>query len=140
MIPLGRIWIPRESGKYWLPKQRFLTVYHHCLQYPEWKVEINVLRASLGIGGVNYDGMPHGNGISDPTSSAAIRLADLAAKMKQLEDTVRDAAPDIYRWLLQGVTEDRPFWYLHDQEGMPLERDAYYERRRRFYYLMAQKL
>ena len=95
---MGRIWIPRESGKYWLPKQRFLTVYHHCLQYPEWKVEINVLRASLGISGVNYDGMPHGNGTSDPTSSAAIRLADLDGKMHKLEDTVREAAPDIYRF------------------------------------------
>lgn len=100
---MGRIWIPQGSGKYWLPKQRFLTVYHHCLQYPEWKVEINVLRASLEVSGVNYDGMPHGNGISDPTSSAAIRDAmsiilggpvytglELAAEIARRQEAVRD--------------------------------------------------
>ncbi len=137
---MGRIWIPKESGKYWLPKQRFLTVYHHCLQYPEWKDEYQALQSSIGISAVNYDGMPHGSGVGDPTSSEAIRLADLDAKMKLLEDTVMEVAPEIYQWLLKGVTEDRPFYYLHDTMRMPLERDAYYERRRKFYYLMAHKL
>ena len=137
---MGKIWIPKESGKYWLPKQCFLTVYHHCLQYPEWKVEIGILRASLGAGGVNYDGMPHGTGISDPTSSAAMRLADLDMKMQQVKDTVYEVAPEIYQWLLKGVTEDRPFWYLHDMMRMPCEKDMYYDRRRKFYYLMAKKI
>ena len=76
---MGQIRIPKEGGKYWLPKQRFLTVYHYCLQYPEWEDEYNALRSAIGVSGVNYDGMPHGSGVGDPTSADTIRLADLDA-------------------------------------------------------------
>lgn len=136
---MGRIRIPQESSKYWLPKQRFLTVYHYCLQYPEWEDEYNALRSAIGVSGVNYDGMPHGSGTGDPVSSDAMRLADLDMKMQQVKDAVHEVAPEIAPWLLKGVTEDRPFWYLHDVMRMPCEKDMYYDRRRRFYFLMASK-
>ena len=137
---MGQIRIPKEGGKYWLPKQRFLTVYHYCLQYPEWEDEYNALRSAIGVSGVNYDGMPHGSGTGDPVSSDAIRLADLDARMKQIRDTIMEVAPEIALWLLKGVTEDRPFWYLHDVMRMPCEKDMYYDRRRKFYYLMAKRI
>ena len=137
---MGQIRIPKEGGKYWLPKQRFLTVYHYCLQYPEWEDEYNALRSAIGVSGVNYDGMPHGSGTGDPVSLDAIRLADLDARMKQIRDTIMEVAPEIASWLLKGVTEDRPFWYLHDVMRMPCEKDMYYDRRRKFYYLMAKRI
>ena len=137
---MGRIRIPAGSSKYWLPKQRFLTVYHYCLQYPEWEDEYNAIKASMGSKAVNYDAMPHGGGTGDPTSSEAMRLADIDMKMQQVRDTVYKVAPELYQWLLKGVTEDRPFWYLKDVMNIPCERDMYYDRRRKFYYLMAKKI
>ena len=139
-MPLGQIRIPAENSKYGLPKQRFLTVYHYCLQYPEWEDEYQALKAGTGISAVNYDGMPHGSNVGDPTSADAMRLADLDMKMQKIRDGVHEVAPDLYQWLLKGVTEGRPFWYLHDVMRMPCEKDVYYDRRRKFYFLMAKRI
>ena len=115
-------------------------MYHYCLQYPEWEDEYSVLKANTGISAVNYDGTSHGSGIGDPTSSDAMRLADLDMKMQQVKDAVHEVAPELYQWLLKGVTEDRPFWYLKDVMKIPCEKDMYYDRRRKFYYLMAKRI
>lgn len=137
---MGKIRIPAESSRYWLPKQKFLTVYHYCLQYPEWEDEYGVLKASTGISGIDYDAMPHGNSVGDPVSEEAMRLADLDMKMQQVKDAVHEVAPELYRWLLKGVTEDRPYWYLHDVMRMPCGKNQYSEIRRKFYYLMSKRI
>ena len=47
---------------------RYSELLHFCRQYPEWKTEANSL---LGIRALKSDGLPHGNGKSDPVAAAA---------------------------------------------------------------------
>ena len=128
---------PARSSKYYLPKQKFLTVYHYCLQYREWK---DALDSMVEVGAVTYDGMPRGSGTGDRTSSAAIKRAEIETKMKMVEDAVRDADSGIYKWLLKGVTENMPYKYLRTIMGIPCGHNRYFEARRRFYWLMAARM
>ena len=47
----------------------------------------------------------------------------------------------IYPWILEGVTTDyATYRYLRDSKKIPCGKKMYYERRRKFYYLMSKKI
>lgn len=125
-----------RNSKYYISKAAFLTAFWWCLNYPEWKTvhDMNVgLRSGSGDGG-------GGNGISDPTAAQAIRLSDLAEKIELIEQTAFDAEPLLHPYLLMYVTrEDLTFDKLLAM-GMPCERKMFYDRRRKFYWLLSQRL
>lgn len=86
------------------------------------------------------DGMPHGTGISDPTSDIAEKRQRLQAKIDLIEDTVRKVDAALYEWLLLGVTTDASYKYLRDSLGMPCGKDYYIKRYREVYYRIAKEL
>ena len=137
---MADIWAPTKKSKYWIPRQRYLTVIHYCLQYSEWQEEYADL-ASGSVSGINYNGMPHGSGSGNPTEVKAIRMAELSKKIATVEETAKEAGGEISEWILKGVTiENATFNYLKMVTGIPCERDMYYERRRKFYWLISQKI
>ena len=75
------------------------------------------------------------------TERLAIKRLELEEKCKRIEQTAIEADPDIYQWLLEGVTtEYATYRYLRDAKGIPCGKDLYYDRRRKFYYLMSNKI
>ena len=58
---------------------RYRELLHFCRQYPEWKTEANSL---LGIRAIKMDGLPHGNGVSDPVAMAAEKRERLMSKIE----------------------------------------------------------
>jgi len=129
-----------KKNKYWISKHRFYEVSHHCMQYKEWIDEYNAL-ASAGIKGVEYDGMPHGTDISKPTEKSAIRMTELKRKIDTVEQTAIDTDRVLAEYILNAVTnEDVTFNYLKLVMKMPCEKDMYYDRRRKFYWLMSQRI
>lgn len=131
---------PAKSSKYYISKQKFLTARHFCLQYGEWLDEYRALESG-SISGINYDGMPHSSTVGRPTEARAIRMAELSRKIELVEQTAVEAGEDIAKWLLKGVTsEDATFRYLKMVMGIPCEKAMYYDRRRKFYWLISQKI
>ena len=59
--------------------------------------------------------------------------------MEIVEKACKNAGEEIYMWLLLGVTEGLPFYNL-ELKGIPCGKDMYYDRRRKFYYLMAKSI
>ena len=58
-----------------------------------------------------------------------------------VERCAMEADPDLFKWIMWGVTnEDVTFNTLKALKGIPCERDTYYDRRRKFYYLLSKKL
>ena len=108
------------NSKYGISKHKFLQVYHFCMQYNE----------------------PRGSGGSGrPTEDLAIRRAQLAENVQLVEQTCMEADGDIYQWLLKAVTnEGVGYTYLKEYMEIPCGKDMYYDRRRKFYWLMAQKI
>lgn len=139
-----------KKNKYWISKHRFYEIEHHCLQYKEWEDEYKTLKKQ-GVKGVEYDGMPHGTNVGNPTEAIGMRMAELSAKMDLIKNTVEESdrvviekhgkEKSIYKHLLVAVTnEGISYNYLNMIMDIPVSEKVYYEARRRFYWLMSQKI
>ena len=127
-----------EKNEFYLPKEEFLTVLHFSLQYPNWVQELRTEPDTSNA--ITYDEeRVQTSGGYDACSETAMRRYALAKKKQLVEDTVREVAPEIYEYLLLGVAYGWTFWQLK-QQGIQCEKTMYYERRRKFYYILAQKI
>lgn len=115
-----------------ISRAKYNELKYFCMQYGEKKQEI---QSSYGIKTIMNDGMPKGNQTGNPVEREAIRNLMLQSDVKMIEETVREAAPTIYKWLLKNVTEGIPYEWMDVPEG----RRQFYEDRRYFFYLLAQK-
>lgn len=128
-----------KNNEFWISKHAFYTAYHYALQYNEWRDEYE--RVTGGVRAVNYDGMPHGSTVGNPTESAGLRGAELSAKMRLIERIAEQADADIWKYILKAVTnEGVTYEYLRGIMGIPCGHNQYYKARRRFYYLLSQQL
>lgn len=128
-----------NQKKYNISKHRFMELYHYCLQYREWQEELTGLDSTVKGVDTSGDGIS-GNGAGDPTARMAIRRQELSDKCELIEETAREADPEIYHYLLKTVTiEDMTYSRLALQ-GLPCGRDRYYNSRRKFYWLLDKKL
>lgn len=127
-----------EKNEFYLPKEEFLTVLHYALQYPNWVQELRTEPDTSKA--ITYDEeRVQTSGGYDACSEIAMRRYMLEKKKKLVEDTAREVAPEIYDYLILGVAYGWTFWQLQ-AKGMPCEKDMYYDRRHKFYYLLAQKI
>ena len=130
---------PISEKKYGISKHKFLQVYHFCMQYNEWKDELKYKTDT--VRSLNVSDMPKGSGAGNPDEALAIRRAEISERCKLIERTCIEADPDIYRWLLKAVTnEGVGYTYLKERMDIPCGHNMYYDRRRKFYWLMAQKI
>ena len=128
-----------QKNKWWIPKHAFYTAYHYALQYDDWKREYNALDGAVGA--VKVDGMPHGSEVGNPTSTIGIRRAELAEKMRVIEETVKEVDEALFPWLIVAVTkEDINYNYLLTMMRIPCSRNVYYGLRRQFYYRLCKKI
>ena len=81
------------------------------------------------------DGIPKGNLSGDATAQEAIRNVMLQEDLRLIEETAKKASPEIYKWILKNVTEGTPYEWM----TVPVGRRQFYEYRRYFFYLLAQK-
>lgn len=127
-----------KRNKYWLSRRRYLSLYHFCLQYQEWKDEYATLDGKKAI---NMDGMPHGSSVGSPTEALGVRRAELSGLIKMIEDTAHETDPMLAKYILRGVTdENATYTYLQMMMDMPCSRNTYYQRKRRFYWLLSKKI
>lgn len=127
-----------RKSKYYLPKETFLTVVHYCKQYPLWADEIRHTADTRGALTYDKDRVQTSNDY-DPTSSTAMRLAEVSAKKEAVDQVAVDVGGVIAEWLILGVCYGVPFFQLRDK-GIPCGKDMYYDRRRKFYFEMAKKI
>lgn len=127
-----------EKNKYWIDKHRHYELKHFCLQYPEWK------RAYAMFGDVNVplstiDGFPTSNLPGDPTAKRAVMRAYYADKIKMIERIAMETDRYLYGYLLKAVTEELSYTYLKSKLKIPCGRDMYYDRYRRFFWLLSKE-
>lgn len=123
-----------RNSKYYISRANFLTAFYYCLNYPEWKREHDM---SVGLRSSNGGG---GGGLSDPTAAQAIRLSELAEKIDLIEQTAYDAEPELHPYLLMYVTQEDLTFDRLKAMGIPCERKMFYDRRRKFYWMMSKRL
>lgn len=125
----------RHAGKYELSKHVFAHAYHFAMQYRDWKKEHDYISSTIQAAAYST-----GISESDPFMKATSRRLLLESKMKTIEDTCRESDKFIWMYLLRGVTEEQATYHALRAAGMPCGRNYYYDRRRRFYWLLSRKL
>ena len=123
------------KNKYWIDRHRFYELKHFCLQYKEMKKTYSALH-DLGLAKSSITGLPGSNEPSDITSLCAIRKEKIGNKIKMIESAAMKADKDLWFYILKGVTEGMSYTQLHMQLGIPCGRDTYYDRYRKFFWLL----
>lgn len=134
---LGKI-RPLNHSKYGISRNRFRELYYWCLQYNEWKDELRYKTDTMRS--IEITDMPTAHNGSDATQQLAIRRVQLARNCELIEQTAQEVGPDIYQYLLKAVTnEDVTYRYLKMIMNIPCGKKMYYDRRRKFYWMLDQK-
>lgn len=131
---------PINEKKYEISKHRFLELYHFCMQYQEWRDELMLLRDTVN-GMTNTDGIRGSGEAGSATERLVIRRLKLREKCELIEQTAIEADPELYQYIIEGVTaEYATYKYLRQVEEIPCGRKMYYDRRRKFYWLLSKKI
>ena len=126
-----------ERHLYFLPKHRFYELRHFCLQYPMWqrtKRSIDGYKADSEIEKISRECF-----WKSSVESAFELRERLNEKIEMVEHCAKDADNDIWRWLLKGVTEGLSYTALACTYELPCSKDYYYDRFRRFFWLLSRE-
>jgi hypothetical protein len=84
--------------------------------------------------------MPSSRNCGDATQQLAMRRVMLEQNCQLIEQTAIEADPDIYQYILKAVTgEDVTYRYLKMIMEIPCSHNTYYDRRRKFYWLLDKR-
>lgn len=125
------------KNKYYIDKHRYYELKHFCLQYPIWKKAYAELEAvdiplsMIGQESINPDP-------SNPTMKRALMKIFYTERIKLIEKTAMDTDPYLYSYILKGITEEKSYTYLKTVLGIPCGRDMYYDRYRKFFWLLSK--
>lgn len=126
-----------DKSKYWIDKHRHYELKHFCLQYPSWKRKYETLGIPT-ISSSMMEKLPGTNTPSDLTARFAINKAYYWDRIKLIEETAKAADRYLYEYILLAVTEGLSYTYLKTKLKMPCGRDMYYDRYRKFFWLLSE--
>lgn len=124
-----------EKSKYYIDKHRYYELKHFCLQYSEWKKMYALCNESI-IFASNIECSPTSNIPSDLTAKYAIKKAYYAERIKIIEKAAMEADDFLYPYILKAVTEGLSYTNLKAKMNIPCGRDMYYDRYRKFFWLL----
>lgn len=135
--------LPTINSEFYLTKNAYLATYYFAHQYPEWMAELR--KAPDSGSGIDYSKeRVQTSSQYDATAELAMRRHELRKKAELIEDTARIIAPDFYRWLLKGATEETTYQDMKQAAGNAfpswLTQWTYYRTRRKYYYELAGRL
>lgn len=127
-----------ERNPYWIEKHRYHELKYFCLQYPIWK------KGYIALDGLskrpeNLERFVKKRKNGDPTARCATARAYYAVRIDMVEQTAKEADEELADYILKGVTEGLSYEGLKARLDIPCSRDTYYDRYRRFFWLMNKK-
>lgn len=130
------------EGKYKLSRSEFMNAKWYALRFNEWLDEYNRLADSVTAISYEKADLPKAqNKISCPTEDLATRREELRRKMDIVINCAKDSGGDLFEYILAAVTnEDVTFNTLKALKNIPCAPNTFYERRRKFYYLLSKEL
>lgn len=127
------------TGRYKITRKQLAYARSFSQKYPEWLEEYNSLKDSVKA--IAYDQEGHGSGkVNDSTGDLAARRAEIRRKMLLVEHAAFDAGGDIGEFILKSVINEDVTFEDMKALGLPCERTMYYDRRRKYYYLLSKEI
>lgn len=84
------------------------------------------------------ESIPTDNLPSDPTAQRALIKAFYSERIKLIERIALEADPCLHDYIIKGITEGRSYTYLKTIMGIPCGKDMYYDRYRKFFWLLSE--
>lgn len=129
-----------KKNRYWLSKHRYYELKHFCLQYKEWKTLYLSLsepyHTTVGMDGSSKKSIEW----ADSTARTVLKREQYLTKMRLVETAAKQADPAIHKYLFKGVTDGVGYTYLKTVMDIPCGRDMYYDRYRKFFWLLDSHL
>ena len=128
--------------RYNISKRRYLELINFCMQYPEWRAELEYTQDALKS--PTMSGMPRSGEMSDTTSNLAVKRIDLQIKCELIEQLAIKCCPDAYRELIKNVSEECYSYesmenkLMHTGDIMPISKYEFYGCRKLFFFLLDQ--
>lgn len=132
--------MPRERAlnlekKYGIGHNRYMELKYHCRQYEAKKGELRHIYQLSSSSGGRRSQAP-----SDPTASAAMRAAGLREYIDTIDACARETDPVIAPHLITSVTLGLSYGHINAKTVIPCGERQFKELRRKFYYLLSQKI
>ena len=122
-----------QKSRYHLSKHRYLELRHHRLQYQEWKERLADI---TDISAIDPERLGS-NQISNETERIALEKSMLRSKITYVEKIAMETDTSLWVYILKGVTEEGvTYTYLRNMMDIPCSKNMYYDRYRRFFWLM----
>lgn len=136
---MGTVIRPEISAKnkYYIDKHRYYELKHFCLQYREWKKAYISCNESI-IFASQIENTRSTNTPSDITAKYALKRAQYAERINLVEKAAVEADEFLSSYILKAVTEGLSYTYLKSKLDIPCGRDMYYDRYRRFFWLLSE--
>lgn len=126
-----------EKNRYWIDKHRYYELKHFCLQYPFWKEAYRTYedaRISLST----FEQVRSSNVPSDPTARHAVSKAQYGERIEMIEEAAKQADVNLHTYILKAITEGLSYTYMKNRMNIPCGKDMYYDRYRRFFWILDQ--
>lgn len=124
-----------ENNPYWIERHRYYELKHFCLQYLIWKKACQALDG-LSQRPADLARFIKNHSHGDPTAKCAEAKAFYSSRMDMLEKTAIEADKELWAYILKGVTEGLSYDKLKARLDIPCSKDIYYNRYRKFFYLL----
>lgn len=127
-----------KKNKYWIDKHRYYELKHFCLQYPIWKKELtNIHEFNKSSSIKSY--MSNTNLPNDPVCDLVVLKLYYSNKIDLVENIAKKSDKYLSEYILRAVTEDISYTKLKSRLEIPCSRGMYYDRYRRFFWLLDQE-
>ena len=127
-----------KKNRYWITKARYYELKHFCLQYPGWrKAYVELIEYGVSISNINNEF--RSNEISDPTAKIAIMKTYCMDRIEMIESAAMETDEYLYKYIISAVTEGRSYVYLKSRLDIPCSRDTFYDRYRKFFWILSRK-
>lgn len=125
-----------SKNRYWIEKHRHYELKHFCLQYPHW--EKSYKEADGFMRGSTNESYSRLSTPGDPTG----KCVDIRTVYLERMDLVRRIAYEtdqyLAEYIFKAVTEGLSYTQLNLKYDIPCGKDMYYDRYRRFFWLLNQ--
>lgn len=128
-----------RKNKYWISNHKYYELKHFCLQFPEWVNSYNALN-DYTVSSIDLsEKMSKTNNITDPTADIAIAKEEMLRKINLIKEVAKNADESLCDYILIAVTKGYSYKYLKTVMNIPCSKDMYYDRYRKFFYLLSKE-
>ena len=126
-----------DRNKYWIERHRYYELKHFCLQYPIWRKALAAL-TSLSARPMDLASFSKAGSNTSPTERCAAARLFYTDRMDLIEKAADGADHDLACYILRAVSEGLSYDHLKARFNIPCFKDTYYDRYRRFFWLLNQ--